>query len=159
MYRGRIRISSLVRVQVLAALCARTLAAQNQAASLKVAAVQFRSSFHVADNVKRMTEILARLADDHVKVAVFPECALTGYDEGAVRSAGQGEVAAAETRLRETCRRYGIAAIVGSVYKVNGRIYNSAVVLDSHGELVERYAKIHLAGEKWFTPGNHVSFF
>ncbi|HWB97874.1 MAG TPA: carbon-nitrogen hydrolase family protein [Bryobacteraceae bacterium] len=148
-----------MRVQVLAALCAMTLAAQNQAASLKVAAVQFRSSFHVADNVKRMTEILARLADDHVKVAVFPECALTGYDEGAVRSAGQGEVAAAETRLRETCRRYGIAAIVGSVYKVNGRIYNSAVVLDSHGELVERYAKIHLAGEKWFTPGNHVSFF
>jgi omega-amidase len=25
--------------------------------------------------------------------------------------------------------------------------------------LIERYAKIYLAGEKWATPGNHISFF
>ena len=48
---------------------------------------------------------------------------------------------------------------MGSVYKLNGKIYNTAVIFDSHGELIERYGKVYLAGEKWFTPGNHISYF
>lgn len=135
------------------------LAAQDQATALKVAAVQLRSSFRLEDNVARMREILGRLADDGVQVAVFPECALTGYSKDAITSKSAEEIAAAEEQIREFCRQKKIAAIFGSVYKVNGRTYNSAVILDSQGQLIERYAKIHLAGEKWATPGNHISFF
>src|SRR5262249_20729290 len=57
------------------------------------------------------------------------------------------------------CRQKKIAAILGSIYKINGRIFNTAVVFDSRGELVDRYGKVYLAGEQWFTPGNHISFF
>lgn len=92
-------------------------------------------------------------------MAVFPECALTSYTREAALGAMQEEVAAAEAQLREVCRRNSIAAVVGSVYKVNGRIYNTAVLINSQGELVERYGKVYLAGEKWFTPGNHISYF
>jgi predicted amidohydrolase len=151
-------MSSRNRLLVLATLVF-TVAAQDQPVALKVAAVQFRSSFSIADNLRRMCETLARLAEDRVKVAVFPECALTGYDKGTIMSARDEEIATAEMQIRNACRRVGIAAIFGSVYKVNGRIWNSAVVFDSHGELIERYAKIYLASEKWFTPGNHISFF
>ncbi len=49
--------------------------------------------------------------------------------------------------------------MVGSVYHAGGRIFNTAVVFDSQGELVERYAKMMLAGEQWATPGNHIAFF
>ena len=49
--------------------------------------------------------------------------------------------------------------MVGSIYRVNGRTYDTAVVFDSRGELVERYGKVMLAGEKWATPGNHIAFF
>jgi len=140
-------------------LWAVALPAQDAPAHLKVSAVQFRSSSDVADNLKRMTETLVRLAGDQVKVAVFPECALTGYNQPAVERATQEEVAAAESQIRDVCRKNRIAAVFGSVYKVNGKIYNSAVVVDSRGELVERYGKVYLAGEKWFTPGNHISLF
>ena len=44
---------------------------------LKVAAVQFRSSFDVAENRRRILETLEHLAEQGVKVAAFPECALT----------------------------------------------------------------------------------
>lgn len=159
MYRRSMRISPFMGGLILALRCTIALAAQDQAVTLKVAAVQFRSSFNVADNLKRIVETLARLAEDHVKVAVFPECALIGYDQEAVKSASQEEIAAAEAQIRDICRQKGIAAIFGSVYKVNGRMYNSAVVFDSRGDLIERYAKVYLAGEKWFTPGNHISFF
>jgi predicted amidohydrolase len=140
-------------------LCTLAMAATDAPVTLKVAAVQFRSSYDLADNLKRMGDTLSRLADEHVKVAVFPECALTSYAQQAVESVRQEDVVAAESELRGICRRKGIAAVFGSVYKVNGRIYNSAVVVDSRGEVVERYGKVYLAGEKWFTPGNHVSFF
>jgi predicted amidohydrolase len=69
------------------------------------------------------------------------------------------EVTAAEEEIRQTCRLRKIAAVVGSIYRVNGRTYDTAVVFDSRGELVERYGKVMLAGEKWATPGNHIAFF
>lgn len=127
--------------------------------SLKVAAVQLRSSFNVEDNRKRMVETLSKLSAEGVNVAVFPECALTGYHKEAVMAAGAGEISTAEESIRKACAAGKIAAIVGSVYKINGRTYNTAVVFNSRGELVERYAKIYLAGEKWATPGNHIALF
>jgi predicted amidohydrolase len=136
-----------------------SLAAQNQVTNLKVAAVQFRSTSQLEDNATRICDTLGRLAADGVQVAVFPECALTRYNTDAIMSASAEAIAAAEERIRTFCREKKIAAIVGSVYKVNGRTYNSAVVFNSRGELIERYAKVYLAGEKWATPGNHISFF
>ncbi len=125
---------------------------------LKVAAVQFRSSFDVADNRRRIVEALERLAGGGVNVAAFPECALTGYQMDAMTPSAE-EVAAAEEQIRQTCGNRKIAAVVGSIYKVNGRTYDTAVVIDSRGELLERYGKVMLAGEKWATPGNHIAFF
>ena len=126
---------------------------------LAVAAVQFRSSFQVDQNAQGMIEILARLANDGVKVAVFPECALTGYHTRAVMEPTAEEVMAAEKAIQQTCSRRGISAVFGSIYKVNGHTYDTAVVFDSHGELIERYGKVMLSGEKWATPGNHISYF
>ena len=125
---------------------------------LKVAAVQFRSSFDVADNQRRIVQTLERLAEQGVNVAAFPECALTGYREE-VMTAGAEEVIAAEEEIRQTCRKRKIAAVVGSIYKINDRTYDTAVVFDSGGELRERYGKVMLAGERWARPGNHIAFF
>jgi len=159
--QAQIRRAKLICCVVLvaASVPVAPVAAQNQPVSLKVAAVQFRSSSRIEENANRMRDILGRLAEDGVRVAVFPECALTGYRKEAILSAKAEEVASAEESIRGLCRQKKIAAIFGSVYKINGRIYNSAVVLDSQGELVERYAKVYLAGEQWFTPGNHISYF
>lgn len=140
-----------------AVFCA--VAAEKQPVTLTVSAIQFRSSPNLADNLERIIQTLVSLGNQHVKVAVFPEGALTSYTKEAAESADPKAVAEAEEKIRTTCREKGIAAIFGSVYKVNGRIYNSAVVIDSKGELLERYGKVYLAGERWFTPGNHISYF
>lgn len=131
---------------------------QTPSVELKVAAVQFRSSFDINDNVKRMSEALGKLSADHVQVGVFPECALTGYYLVDMPTP-EAAIAAAEEELRQTCRDKKIGAVFGSVCKVNGHAYDTAVVVNSRGELVERYGKIYLAGEKWAVPGNHISFF
>ncbi len=57
-------------------------------------------------------------------------------------------VPSAEEALRSAFRRLRIGAVFGSIYRVNGRTYHTAVVINSRGELVERCAKLMLAGEK-----------
>jgi predicted amidohydrolase len=94
-----------------------------------------------------------------VQVAVFPECALTGYDTGSAFAPSATDIEIAERQLQQICRDAKIAAVIGTVYKVNGRAYDAAVVFDSHGAMVERYGKVYLAGEEWATPGNHVAYF
>jgi len=126
---------------------------------LRVAAVQFRSSFNLQDNLKRIIATLERLADAGVNVAAFPECALTGYHTDAEMKVDGSEVLKAEGEVQRICKRRRIAVVLGSIYKVNGRTFDTAVVIDSQGQLVERYGKLMLAGEKWATPGNHVAFF
>lgn len=126
--------------------------------SLRVAAVQMRSSFDLAVNCQRIVEHLERLAAEGVQVAVFPECALTGYRKDRIEAPGEA-VLAAEERIRDVCQKSRIAAVFGSIYRVNDRTYNTAVVIDSHGRLVERYGKVMLAGETWATPGNHIALF
>lgn len=127
--------------------------------TLKVAAVQLRSAFQVATNRDRILAMLERLAAERVQVAVFPECALTGYDKDALKAPDLELVPAAEETIRAACARLRIGAVFGSIYRVNGRTYNTAVIVNSGGRLVERYAKLMLAGEKWATPGNHIALF
>src|SRR2546426_5434324 len=102
--------------------------------------------------------MLEHLAEQGVKVAAFPECALTGYRID-VDSASAEEVTAAEEEIRQTSCHRKIAAVVGSIYRVNGRTYDTAVVFHSRGELGERYGKVMLAGEEYAAPGNHIAVF
>ncbi|HEU0123407.1 MAG TPA: carbon-nitrogen hydrolase family protein [Bryobacteraceae bacterium] len=146
-------------MKLLLLVCACGVGAWAQTVNLRVAAVQFRSSFDIAGNTARIVEKLESLAADGVDVAVFPECAVTGYHTGPTMDATAEQLAAAETQIGQTCARRKIAAIVGSVYRAGERVYNVAVVFDENGRVVERYGKLYLAGEKWAVPGNHMALF
>lgn len=143
-------------MKLLLALAAAALAFP---ADVKVAAVQFRSSFNVEDNTTRIVATLEKLAADKVQVAVFPECALTGYHTGPEMEPTPAQLETAEKAVAQACRRHRIGAVVGSVYKSGPRAYNVALIFDENGTLLERYGKLQLAGEKWATPGNHMALF
>ena len=130
-----------------------------QEVPLKVAAVQMRSSFDVEKNAAYIVNQLEKLAAEGVQVAVFPECALTGYSTSAAFKADAVAVTKAEEEIGRVCARRKIAAIVGTVHTAGGKTYNAALVIDSRGEVVERYGKLQLAGEPWATPGNHMALF
>ena len=129
-------------------------------ATFKVATVQLRSSTDrdLVGNLASIREALVRCAQAGVRVAVFPECALTGYNEAAIQAASEQQLLAAEAAIAETCRQHKIAAIVGSPYRSGDRLFNSATVFQSDGTIIERYHKVQLA-EGWPTPGDHLSVF
>jgi predicted amidohydrolase len=133
-------------------------AATNEAASLKVAAVQMHSTRSLADNLSRITNSIHQCAQQGARVAAFPECALTGYFGDVVTKLSADAITAAEQQVGEACRAAGIYAVVGSAWRDGEKLFNSALIIAPTGKVIERYHKIQLA-EPWPKVGDHLSVF
>ena len=126
---------------------------------LRAAAVQMRSTRDLGENLKAIQEHLREADDDGVRVVVFPECALTGYfDDAHCRGTVASDLEQAFDAIAATCRELGVYAIVGTALPEGDRVYNSGVVFDPRGEILERYHKMQLA-ERWPDAGDHLSVF
>ena len=96
---------------------------------------------------------------DGARLVVFPECSLTGYFDGDyIKSIPSAQLVDAERQIAEACREYDIYAVVGMPWRDGPKLYNSAVVIDPNGKVVERYHKVQLA-EAWPDGGDHLAVF
>lgn len=129
-----------------------------KATTMRVGASQFRSSPDLDENVSRISEQIRKAGKLGLRVLVFPECALTGYNASRALGTTTEQFEAAERAIGEACREVGVYAIVGSPYREGDKVYNSATVIDPSGRVLERYHKIQLA-ESWPAPGDHLSVF
>jgi predicted amidohydrolase len=126
---------------------------------LRVAAVQMRSTRDISENVHNIKRYLSNCANDGVRVAVFPECALTGYfDDDFMKAISAEQLARAERQIAGACRAYNIYAIVGTPCRDGERLYNSAIVFTPEGEVLARYDKVQLA-ESWPVAGEQLLVF
>lgn len=132
---------------------------KKSAPMLRVAAVQMRSSRDLAANISKIDELLAKCAREGARVAVFPECALTGYfNDEFMRKLTADQLATAEQKIEVSCRQHKIYAIVGTPYWDGKRLMNSCIVVTPTGKLLARYHKIQLA-EKWPEAGDQLIVF
>jgi len=151
-------LRSISATVLLLSLAAGAAPPPNAPKTLRVAAVQLRSGRDLDANARSIARSLVGAAAKGARVVVFPECALTGYFEDAVKAATAEDLAAAEKVVADACRASGVYAVVGTPVREGDALYNSAVVFDPDGNVVERYHKIQLA-EAWPTPGDHLSVF
>lgn len=154
------RIGALLFCPFAAVALPSTLSAaeSDTATSLRVAAVQMRSSRNLADNVARITNSIHQSAGQGARVVVFPECALSGYFADTVTNLSAGQITAAAQQAAEACRQAGVYAVVGTAWREGDKLFDSALVITPAGKILERYHKIQLA-ERWPQPGDHLSVF
>jgi predicted amidohydrolase len=126
--------------------------------TLRVAAVQMRSTRDLDTNLKKTRELLQQCAKDGVQVAVFPECSVTGYFDDVVKKTTEEQLAAAEKAIAKMCAELKIAAVVGMPWGEKDKLFNSAIVINESGKVIERYHKVQLA-ENWPVGGDHMSVF
>jgi len=138
-------------------LRAQTCRADEGPQQLRVAAVQMRSTLDLATNVERTIAWLRKCAAERVRVAVFPECSLTGYSNRAAELPAD-EVVQAEREVAAACRELDLYAVIGLPYREGEKLYNSASVITPEGKILERYHKVQLA-ESWPDAGDHLSIF
>ena len=100
----------------------------------------------VAANVDRIGSHLRETAAAGAGLAIFPECAATGYCFASLEEARQsaqpipGPITAA---IAAECRALGVAAIVGMLEADGPRIFNAAVLIGPDG-VIGAYRKVHL---------------
>lgn len=113
-----------------------------------VAAIQMTSSHKLNDNLQAAAQLLTQAAQQQAKLVVLPEnFAMMGLQPDDKISAqepfGNGPI---QQFLSDQARRYGIWIVAGTI-PINadaGRVYNTCLVFDDHGNCIARYDKIHL---------------
>ncbi len=128
---------------------------------LRVAAVQFHTSFDIEQNTRKIVDYLERAANKGVRVVVFTEMALTGYSKAAdfAERLDWSAVDNGLEQIRAECRELELFAVVGMPTRDKTGCYCSAVAIDPSGEVIDVYEKIYRAGERWAEAGRRLSTF
>ena len=127
---------------------------------MKVAAVQMDVT--ILEKEKNLDAVLAHMgtaARAGAKLAVFPECALTGYcftglDEA--RPVAEEVPGPSTERILAAAKDLDCTVIVGLLENAGGKIFNSAAVVTPQG-ILGTYRKLHLPciGVDWYAaPGD-----
>ncbi len=127
---------------------------------IKIACVQMDVAIgDVETNRRKIVDNIRKAADDGAELAIFSECALTGYCfdslEEAAPFAEQIDGASAGAVAR-ACAETGVHAVAGFIEKHGASFYNAAMLVGPDG-IVGNYRKVHLpflGVDRFLTPGN-----
>lgn len=124
---------------------------------MKVAVCQTNMSWTIEENVATIIKNIEMAAEASADLALFTECAITGYHRKVPTLCNYDDLQGALDQLREASERCGVPIIVGTPLmpdSADGKIYNAAVLLGSSEEVV--FSKVGLtdAEKQFFTPGS-----
>jgi predicted amidohydrolase len=122
--------------------------------SVRVTVVQFAPRIGAIEG--NTDRVAAALRDGLV---IFPECALTGYafDCRADAMRAARTIPGPETdRIAATCRKLGAWAIVGTLERSEGRLFNSAAIVGPEGTIgvYRKTHRPHLGADRFAEPGD-----
>ena len=127
---------------------------------LKIAAVQMDCELGaVVGNRNRIGRKLHEAAEQHARLAVFPECALTGYafeSKEAALPFAESIPGPTTDWLAGVCRKLDIWAAVGMLELAGAKLFNVCVLVGPEG-FSAVYRKIHLpflGVDRFTTPGD-----
>ncbi len=130
--------------------------------TVRIAAAQtpeFREDLEGA--LSHATDLAARAEARGAALLCFPEGFLQGYltDEALARHHALDLASPGFTALLDRFPRTGPVIVMGLIEVEDGRLFNTAVVVD-RGVLIGRYRKTHLlGGERFFEPGRDSPVF
>jgi predicted amidohydrolase len=129
-------------------------------ATWTVAGVQMDSRLgDKAGNLAAVRARLAEAADAGARLAVFPECVLTGYcfaSRAEVAAVAEPVPGPSTDAVAADCARRNVWAIYGLIESAGGRLFNTAAVVGPAGQLFT-YRKLHLpclGADRFTDPGD-----
>lgn len=116
-----------------------------------------------ATNLQTMEEIMKDATKEKADLVLFPELSLTGYFiQNSVNQMAEPIDGRSIQHMQHLCRTYELHVVfswpeVGE----DNHIYNSACLIDDHGEVIGTYRKVHLYDreKEIFTPGREFKVF
>ena len=114
---------------------------------------------NVAANRQQIIARIREAANHNAQLAIFPECALTGYCFDSLAEAmpfAEPLDGPSAEAIAAACRETGAHAVVGFIERLGERYYNAAMVVGPAG-VVGSYRKVHLpflGVDRFLTPGD-----
>ena len=114
-----------------------------------------------AEVVERLLALLREGARRGCDVVVFPELALTTFfprwpmtEQAEIDAFFEASMPGPDTRpLFDEAARLGVGFVLGyAELTPEGHHYNTAILVDGHGDIVHAYRKVHLPGHAEFEP-------
>ena len=113
-------------------------------------------------NLSRGLQIMEDATRRGAQMVVFPELYLTGYFlQDRVPDVAEAATGPSLKRLANAAQALGLVTIVGFPERSSDKYYNAAAVIDSTGEIVGIYRKVHLYDweRHYFYPGDDYPVF
>ena len=111
---------------------------------MRVALCQMPVSSRASVNLGRVQAALREAADGGADLAVFPEATQVRFGSD-LRAAAEPLDGPFCSGLAAAAKDTGVALVAGVFEPApDGRVYNTAVAFDGHGELMATYRKLHL---------------
>ncbi|MGH3252748.1 MAG: nitrilase-related carbon-nitrogen hydrolase, partial [Trebonia sp.] len=111
---------------------------------MRIALCQIPVSADPGVNLRRVRDTLRGAAADRADLAVFPEATMIRFGSD-LRAAAEPLDGPFCSGLAEAAKNTGVALVAGVFEPApDGRVYNTAVVVDGDGAVVASYRKLHL---------------
>jgi len=113
-------------------------------------------------NIEKARALIKKAATLNVQAVALPELWTTGYDLKNIKAlASSSENLGALSMLVDLARTYNMYIFGGSIAtKVDKNLYNRAYVIDTDGEIIATYDKLHLIPlfneDLYFSQGNKI---
>jgi len=125
-----------------------------------VALAQFAMSPEPDENLERAVTLIREAAARRAQVVALPELFRSPYfciEERCARDYSEPLPGAVTEILRSEAKKLGIAIVAGSVYEraEHGKKFNTAFVINSAGEMLGTYRKVHIPHDPAFFEMNY----
>jgi predicted amidohydrolase len=116
-------------------------------------------------NLLKVRDFSRQAKEAGAELIVFPEMTDTGYSMPVIQKHAASWTSGFVPGLQETARELSIAIVCGVSERVDSSIYNSQVLIDSHGNNPAKYRKTHLYAvapveeQTCFAPGDTFATF
>jgi omega-amidase len=112
---------------------------------MKIAVAQISCSLGDPEaNLLKVRDFSRRAKETGAELIIFPEMIDTGYSMPVVQTHAASWTSGFVPGLKKTARELSIAIVCGVSERVGSSIYNSQVLIDSHGNIPAKYRKTHL---------------
>src|SRR6266571_6404475 len=133
---------------------------------MKVAVAQISCSLGDPEaNLIKVRDFSRRAKDVGAELIVFPEMTDTGYSMPIIQTHAASWTSGFVPGVQEIAKKISIAIVSGVSERDGASIYNSQVLIDSHGNIAAKYRKTHLYAvapveeQTWFAPGDCFATF
>lgn len=111
-------------------------------------------------NLLRIEHAVAESKEKNADIACFPEMSIYGWINPEAHNRAFTIPGADSERLCSISEQYDIHICIGLAEKEENNLYDSAILIDNHGNIILKHRKINLLSELMdppYTPGNLVS--